>query len=92
LIKLAQRTARQGEFQVSSLYEAELRPCCAVTALGEALNYCARGIPTAMLSGALFKNIAVKLEQSGVFAFDVIVKKSPCLIARLRSGFSGRDA
>jgi len=45
-----------------------------------------------MLSGALFKNIAVKLEQSGVFAFDVIVKKSPCLIARLRSGFSGRDA
>jgi len=43
-----------------------------------------------MLSGALFKNIAVKLEQSGVFAFDVIVKKSPCLIARLRRLFRSR--
>jgi hypothetical protein len=43
MIGLARRTAPEAQFQAASLYDVEFRPCTAVTALGEALNYYAVG-------------------------------------------------
>ena len=74
MIELARHTAPQADFQIASLYEAELRPCSAVTALGETLNYCAGGVPSEALLTSLFQNVAMNLKEGGVLAFDVIVQ------------------
>ena len=74
MIDLARRNAPGAEFQIASVYDAALRPCAAVTALGEVLNYCAGGEPSNQTLGALFESVADNLKEGGVFVFDVIVE------------------
>jgi SAM-dependent methyltransferase len=74
MIELARRTAPEAEFHVDSLYRTALRPCVAVTALGEALNYCADDPPSAERLGSLFRNVASCLPKGGIFAFDILVR------------------
>lgn len=74
MIELARRTAPEAEFLTASLYDVDFRPCAAVTALGEALNYCADGAPSEARLDRLFRNIASCLPKGGVFAFDILVR------------------
>lgn len=39
MIKLASAQVPEGRFEIRSLYDAEIPPCAAVTAIGEAFNY-----------------------------------------------------
>lgn len=74
MIELARRTAPEAEFHVDSLYRTALRPCVAVTALGEALNYCADEEPSETRLSQLFRNVASCLPKGGIFAFDILVR------------------
>lgn len=74
MIELARHTAPEAEFHVDSLYRTALRPCVAVTALGEALNYCADEEPSEMRLSQLFRNVASCLPKGGIFAFDILVR------------------
>jgi SAM-dependent methyltransferase len=74
MVELARHTAPAAEFHVGSLYRAPLRPCVAVTALGEALNYWTDEEPSETRLGRLFRNIASHLPKGGVFAFDILVR------------------
>jgi SAM-dependent methyltransferase len=76
MIELARRTAPEGEFHTGSLYDLDFRPCVAVTALGEALNYCVGETPPDVRLGRLFRNIAAGLQEGGVFAFDILVRSN----------------
>ena len=73
MVALAREVAPNAEFRCASLFDVELPPCRAVTALGEGLNYCAAGDPDDARLDALFGRVAVALEPGGIFAFDVIV-------------------
>jgi len=75
MLQLARTKAPGAAFQRVSLYAAELRPCVALTALGEALNYATiADDPTDVALGDLFLRIARSLDPGGIFAFDVIVQ------------------
>lgn len=74
MIAIARETAPGARFQVASLHDAELEPCVSVTALGEVINYCAGGSPTAGALERLFGKVASALENGGIFAFDIIVQ------------------
>jgi len=71
MIALAEENAPKARFQVGSLHGAELPPCVAVAATGEALNYAAD--PRAGIDAlrALIGRVRAALEPGGVFLFDV---------------------
>lgn len=77
MIDIARKTAPKAEFQVSSMYSAELRPCQAITALGEVINYLDRESPTTPSPETLFQKAAAHLRDGGIFAFDAIVQPLP---------------
>lgn len=66
MIRLARRRAPRARFRVQSVYDAQLPPCDAVTALGEVFNYAFR-------RGELSRVIArvhAALAPGGLFVFD----------------------
>ena len=72
MIGLAREKAPGAEFRVGSLFEAEIPPCDAVTAMSEVLNYLfdpeneGRGLER------LFGRLHEALRPGGVFVFDVL--------------------
>jgi SAM-dependent methyltransferase len=72
MIELAREKAPGAEFRVGSLFEAELPPCDAVTAVSEVLNYLfdpeneERGLE------GVFGRVYEALRPGGVFVFDVL--------------------
>ena len=72
MIELARQKAPGAEFRVGSLFEAELPPCDAVTAVSEVLNYLfdpeneERGLE------GVFARVYEALRPGGVFVFDVL--------------------
>ncbi len=72
MIELAREKAPAAEFRVGSLFEAELPPCDAVTAVSEVLNYLfdpeneERGLE------GVFGRVREALRPGGVFVFDVL--------------------
>jgi SAM-dependent methyltransferase len=72
MIELARQKAPGAEFRVGSLFEAELPPCDAVTAVSEVLNYLfdpeneERGLE------GVFGRVYEALRPGGVFVFDVL--------------------
>jgi SAM-dependent methyltransferase len=74
MIKLARKNAPNARFVTGSLYEVDLPPCDAVTAIGEVFNY----IPPVnevhpRLSTQFFK-INKALRMGGVLLFDVLAQ------------------
>jgi SAM-dependent methyltransferase len=68
MIYIARRRAPEAEFRVGSLFEADIPPCDAVTALGEVLNYLFH--PENELV-RLFRRVYEALVPGGVFVFDI---------------------
>lgn len=72
MVEIARQKAPGAEFRVGSLFEAELPPCDAVTAISEVLNYLfdpeneERGLER------LFGRVHEALRPGGVFVFDVL--------------------
>ena len=70
MIELSRRRVPEAEFRVGSLFNAELPPCDAVTAISEVLNYLfdeeAGGL------APLFRRVFEALIPGGVFVFDVL--------------------
>jgi SAM-dependent methyltransferase len=71
MVELARRRAPSADLRVGSLLDAEISPCVAVTAIGEALNYAtdARAGLDAMVR--LAERVHGALVPRGLFAFDV---------------------
>ncbi len=72
MVELARRNAPEAEFRVGSLFETEIPPCDAVTAVSEVLNYLFdpqnEGWRLERLSGRVYG----ALRPGGVFVFDVL--------------------
>ena len=72
MVELARQKAPGAEFRVGSLFEAEIPPCDAVTAISEVLNYLfdpeneGRGLER------VFGRVHDALRPGGVFVFDVL--------------------
>ena len=69
MIRLSRERVPEAEFRVGSLFEAEIPPCVAVTAISEVLNYLfdeAYGLPE------LFRRVYDALVPGGVFIFDAL--------------------
>lgn len=71
MIEFARRAAPEARFRVASLYEAELPPCDAVTAVGEVLNYLFDEAPDDGGLTRLFGCVYGALRGGGVFVFDL---------------------
>jgi SAM-dependent methyltransferase len=70
MIEIARRRAPEAEFVVGSLFEVDLPPCVAVTAVSEVLNYLFDGEREGL--GRLFRRVFEALAPGGVFVFDVL--------------------
>jgi SAM-dependent methyltransferase len=69
MIELSRERVPEAEFRVGSLFEADIPPCAAVTAVSEVLNYLfdpEKELP------ALFRRVYNALAPGGVFVFDVL--------------------
>ncbi len=72
MVEISRRKAPGAEFRVGSLFEAEIPPCDAVTAVSEVLNYLfdpeneERGLE------CVFGRVYEALRRGGVFVFDVL--------------------
>jgi SAM-dependent methyltransferase len=71
LLQLARNRAPQARFEQGSLWEADIPPCAAVTAIGEALNYDFDERAGHDAIASLFRRVHAALEPGGVFVFDV---------------------
>ena len=71
MIDIARRRVPDAEFQVSSLFEADIPPCDAVTSLGEVLNYLFDPDTARQTLVRLFRRVHDALTPGGVFVFDV---------------------
>jgi SAM-dependent methyltransferase len=72
MIAIARRRAPEAEFRVASLFEAEIPPCAAVTAVSEVLNYLFDPENGDQGLAHLFGRIHGALAPGGVFVFDVL--------------------
>jgi SAM-dependent methyltransferase len=72
MIELSRKRVPEAEFRVGSLFDADIPPCEAVTAVSEVLNYLFdpenehRGLPR------LFRRVYDALSPGGIFVFDVL--------------------
>jgi SAM-dependent methyltransferase len=71
MIEISRRKVPEAEFRVGSLFEAEMPPCDAVTAVSEVLNYLFGEKARAGLAG-LFRRVYGALNPGGVFVFDLL--------------------
>lgn len=72
MVGISRRRVPEAEFRVASLFEADIPPCNAVTAVGEVLNYLfdpANEDDRALIE--LFRRVYDALAPGGVFVFDV---------------------
>ena len=71
MVAMCRRRVPRGEFYARPLLIARLRPCVAVTAIGEVFNYLfdKRNTPDAL--AGLFQQVHAALRPSGLFVFDV---------------------
>jgi SAM-dependent methyltransferase len=70
MVEIARRKAPEAEFRVGSLFEAEIPPCVAVTAVSEVLNYLFDEEDGGLVP--LFRRVYEVLVPGGVFVFDVL--------------------
>ncbi len=71
MIEMARERVPRGEFQVRPLLRARLRPCIAVTAIGEVFNYLFDRRNTPDRLEEFFARVHDVLRPGGLFVFDV---------------------
>ena len=89
MLRLARETAPAARYVLSSLYDVEIPPCGAVTAIGEGLTYIGAQDPQEALPG-LFSRVHQALSPGGVLIFDAILRSSGEPM-RYRSSREGSD-
>ena len=72
MVEIARRRAPEAEFRVGSLFQVEIPPCAAVTAISEVLNYLFDPENEERGLGRLFRRVHDALAPGGVFVFDVL--------------------
>src|ERR687895_170225 len=72
MIELSRNRVPEAEFRVGSLFDADLPPCAAVTAVSEVLNYLFDPENEDQGLGRLFRRVHDALVPGGVFVFDVL--------------------
>jgi SAM-dependent methyltransferase len=72
MVELARGRAPEAEFRVGSLFNAEIPPCAAATAIGEVLNYLFDSENEDEGLGSLFGRVHDALVPGGAFVFDVL--------------------
>ncbi len=72
MIELSRKKVPEADFRVGSLFEVEIPPCAAVTAISEVLNYLFDAENEDLSLGRLFQRVHDALVPGGVFVFDVI--------------------
>ena len=85
MIELSRKRVPEAGFRVGSLFEVEIPPCKAVTAVSEVLNYLFDAENEERGLGRLFRRVHDALVPGGVFVFDVL---SP---GQVPSGTRARD-
>jgi SAM-dependent methyltransferase len=71
MVAIARQRVRHGEFHAKPLLAARLRPCVAVTAIGEVLNYLFDKRHTDQRLQDFFGRVYEALRPRGLFIFDV---------------------
>jgi SAM-dependent methyltransferase len=91
MIRLAKRVAPAAKFVRASLYDFNLPPCDAVTAIGEGLNYLPSNEhrPRGLQLSRFFGRVAQALRPGGVFIFDVFLAGDRPM--RGRNWWAGKD-
>jgi SAM-dependent methyltransferase len=92
MVRFARKAAPAARFKVSSLFDAKLPACDAVTSMSECLNYRFGGSSKAALL-RLFKNVHAALRPGGVFIFDIATpsrapRKTPRVVRREGDGWA----
>ena len=72
MIELSRRRAPEAAFRVGSLFDADIPPCAAVTAISEVLNYLFDPENERGSLARLFRRVHDALAPGGVFVFDVL--------------------
>src|SRR5918999_5299473 len=72
MIELSRNRVPEAEFRLGSLFEVEIPPCKAVTAVSEVLNYLFDAENEELGLGRLFRRVHDVLVPGGVFVFDVL--------------------
>ena len=72
MIALSRNRVPEAEFRLGSLFEVEIPPCKAVTAVSEVLNYLFDVENEELGLGRLFRRVHDALVPGGVFVFDVL--------------------
>ncbi len=72
MVEIARQKAPGAEFRVGSLFEAEIPPCDAVTAISEVLNYLFDPENEERGLDRLFGRVHEALKPGGVLVFDVL--------------------
>jgi len=72
MIELSRKKVPEADFRVGSLFEVEIPPCAAVTAISEVLNYLFDAENEDLSLGRLFQRVHDALVPGGVFVFDVL--------------------
>src|SRR5918995_6203519 len=72
MIEISRERVPEAEFSVGSLFEAEIPPCVAVTALSEVLNYLFDAENEEQGLGRLFRRVYDALDPGGLFVFDAL--------------------
>jgi SAM-dependent methyltransferase len=70
MLAIARRRAPRARFRHGSLWDAELPPCNALTAIGEVVNYAADDRAGAERLPSLFARVHDALTPGGLFMFD----------------------
>ena len=70
MVEISRRRVPEAEFRVGSLFDADIPPCVAVTAISEVLNYLFDEEPGGLIP--LFRRVYEALVPGGVFVFDVL--------------------
>src|SRR5918995_3278749 len=72
MVEISRERVPEAEFRVGSLFEAEIPPCVAVTAVSEVLNYLFDAENEEQGLGRLFRRVYDALDPGGLFVFDAL--------------------
>jgi SAM-dependent methyltransferase len=86
MLAIARVRAPRADFRRGSLWDAELPPCTAVTAIGEVVNYAADERAAVEHLPELFARIHHALRPGGVFMFDFATPGRGAGVASTREG------
>jgi SAM-dependent methyltransferase len=91
MIELSRKRVPEAEFKLGSLFEVEIPPCKAVTAVSEVLNYVFDAENEKLGLDRLIRRVHDELVPGGVFVFDVLSPGQVPLGARTQGFSVGED-